>query len=100
MRPGEREAFGLRCFSTAFSPRRSSVHRPGRRGQDQLIEGQIEPASELEAGLPDRAAVRESETLVQSDARCVRGIDAADQNVVILSLRRLNDFLEQTFPDS
>src|SRR6185369_4983674 len=73
------------------SPEHSSIHRPKRRGKDQLIEGEIEPAAEFESNLAHRGAMYEPQTFMEPDARFVRCINATDQHVVILGPRSFDD---------
>src|SRR5690242_192174 len=77
-----------------------SVHRRGRCLQDQLVERQVEPASELESRLLHDAAGSEAQALVQFDAHGVGGIYATHHDVVLLLLRRLDHGLEQATSDS
>src|SRR5688500_20335782 len=71
----------------AAGGRASSVHGLCRSIENELVEIEVEPAAELEAGVPDTAAELESESLVEGDADIVGGIDAATP-VVILPFRR------------
>src|SRR5688572_8658404 len=88
------------------SPRRaaggpaSSVHGLCRSIENELVEIEIEPAAELEAGVPDTAAELESESLVERDADVVGGIDAANHVVILLFSRSRDERLEQQFPDA
>src|SRR5690349_121438 len=75
--------------------RLSPVHRLLRRGQDQLIKCQVQPPAELESRLTDRAAMLEAHRLMQRDAYRVRGVNAPNQSVIILSLGGGDNFREQ-----
>jgi len=55
-----------------------------RGGEDELVEGDVEPAIEFEASLLDGAGVSETEFLVESDAAVVFGVNDTDEGVVIL----------------
>src|SRR5438552_18129230 len=68
----------------------SAVDGMARRVEHELIEGQIEPAAELEADLFEGPGMAEAEPLMQRDAAAVGGIDAAHHHVH-LPLPRLGD---------
>src|SRR6185295_15501409 len=70
------------------------------RAQNQLIELQVQPASELEAGLPDLTAEREPELLVHLDGDRIVSIDSANHHVIVLRLRALDERLEQEAADT
>src|SRR5678810_1356260 len=61
----------------------STVH--GRRGRSQyeLVEGEVQPAAELESRVTYDAAGVESEALVQPDADGVGGVYAAHHHVIV-----------------
>src|SRR3954468_17895673 len=75
--------------------RASAIDRRGRRFQYQLVERQVQPASELEPGLAYDATGGESHAFVQLDAHFVGGVDAADHDVIVLALRRFDHGLQQ-----
>src|SRR6478752_4397544 len=78
----------------------STVERSLRRGQQQLIKGQIQPAAELEARLPHGAAVLEAESLMKGHAGFVGSVDGADHHVILLRLGALDQPLHQRLPDA
>ena len=67
------------------------VLRMLRRRQGELIKRQVEPAPEFEAGLADGAGADESEFFVQTNAREIFGVNAADQHVNALLAGPGND---------
>ena len=60
------------------STRQSAVHGLGWCVEQQLIEGEVQPSTELEPDLGQRSYVPESKTFVQCDAPCIGGVDTAD----------------------
>ena len=54
---------------------------------------QVEPPAEFEAGLANLAAEGETELLVHLDGDGVVTVDAADQHVIVLRLRALDQRL-------
>lgn len=74
----------------------SAVAGLSRRGQDQLIKFEIQPATEFETRLLDARAMDEAQAAMQGDAGGVGGVDAADHHVVILLGGGGDGFAEQS----
>lgn len=61
---------------------------------------EIEPIAKLEANLSDCTGVLEAHALMHRDARSVLGVDAADEQMIILVLCFLDYASQEPFADS
>src|SRR5262245_1024728 len=96
--PCRQQSWSVR-FRSAILLLRSSVRRVRRRGQYQLIKREIQPSAKLETGLPNRAAIAKSQTLVQADADRIGGVNTSYEYVITLTLGRSDDLLQHTLPN-
>src|SRR5208282_579166 len=87
-------------FETRGRMGRLAIDRFIGRLENQLIKREIKPLAEFESRMPDRARVRETESLVKRNAAAIRKVDSPDHDVILLAPCGIDQMLHECETDT